>query len=109
MPDTKQEAQTEKTGKKKSYRGKFLLKLAICGLALVVLLSIVERQVQIAEKRERLAQLETQLEDQKQKNQELKKSLEDEDGLRDYAEKRARQEMDYAKSNERVYIFDAGD
>lgn len=95
--------------KKESKRGRFILKLAIFCLAGVVLLSIVERQVQIVEKREQLAQLEAQLETQNLRNQELRKSLEDDEGLQDYAERRARQDLDYAKPNERVYIDMGGE
>ncbi len=84
-------------------RGGFLVKLAIFCLAAVVLLSLVERQIQIAEKREELAQLEAQLQAQTAKNQELQEVL-DNGGMEEYAEKRARRDLDYAKPNERVFV-----
>ncbi|WP_322171094.1 FtsB family cell division protein [Acutalibacter caecimuris] len=95
--------------KKEKRRGSFVIKLAMFGVTLVLLLAIVERQVQIGEKRDRLAQLQSQLDSQNQKNQELRKSLEDEDGLQGYAERRARQELDYAKPGERIYIDMGGE
>ena len=94
----------EEKAKKGKVRGSLLIKFAILCLTAIVLLSLVERQVQIAEKREQLAQLQSQLETQDLKNQELRSALEDEDGLRRYAEKRAREELDYVKPNERVFI-----
>lgn len=87
------------------YRGGFLLKFAVFCLAAVVVLSLVERQIQIAEKREQLQQLQTQLEVQNEKNEQLKASLNnDDEALQDYAEKRARRDLGYAKPHERVFV-----
>lgn len=95
--------------KKEKLRGGFLLKLAVFCMAAVVLLSIVERQVQIAEKRQQLVELQAQLETQKQKNQELRRSLDDESDLGAYAEHRARADLDYAKPGEKVFIDMGGE
>ena len=42
--------------------------------------------------------------DQGQDAEEIRNSLEDEDGLAEYAERKARAEMDYAKPEERVFV-----
>ena len=79
------------------------------GLTLVVLLSVVDRQMQIADKREQLETLQTQLDAQNQKNQELRRALEEENGLADYAERRARLDLGYAKPGEKVFIDMGGE
>lgn len=89
---------------KKKIPGGLLLKLAIFCLTVVLVLSLVERQVQIAEKQELLRQLEIQLEQQNMVNEELRTAMNDEEGLRRYAEKRAREDLDYVRPNERVFI-----
>ncbi len=94
----------EESKKTKRYRGGLLLRFAVICLAAVILLSLIERQIQLAEKKDRLEVLQGQLADQNQKNQELRNSLENDEGMKEYAEKRARRDMDYAKPNERVYI-----
>lgn len=94
----------EESKKTKRYRGGLLLRFAVICLAAVILLSLIERQIQLAEKKDRLEVLQGQLADQNQKNQELRNSLENDEGMKEYAEKRARRDMNYAKPNERVYI-----
>ena len=89
---------------KKKIPGGLLLKLAIFCLTAVVVLSLVERQVQISEKQEHLHIFQTQLEQQNQQNEELRAAMNDEEGLRRYAEKRAREDLDYVRPNERVFI-----
>lgn len=89
---------------KKKMPGGLLLKLAIFCLTAVVVLSLVERQVQISERQEQLQQLETQLEQQNLQNEELRAAMNDEEGLRRYAEKRAREDLDYVRPNERVFM-----
>lgn len=90
-----------KHGKK---RGGLLIRLAVFGLLAVVLLSLVERQIQIAEKKEELAQLQAELELQTAKNSELQSVLDNGDGMEAYAERRARRDLDFVKPNERVFI-----
>lgn len=89
---------------KKKIPGGLILKLAIFCLTAVVVLSLVERQVQIAEKQEQLRALQAQLEQQNLQNDELRAAMNDEDGLRRYAEKRAREDLDYVRPNERVFM-----
>ena len=92
------------------YKGGFLLKLAVFCLAGVVLLSLVERQIQIVEKREQLQELQELLDTQNQKNKELKDTLDNEEGaLQDYAERRARRDLGYARPDERGFVDVGGD
>lgn len=97
-----------KKARKRNWGG-VLLKFSLLCLTLVVLVSLIGRQVQIQEKQNRLAQLEEQLDAQNQKNQELKDSLEKEDGLAEYAERRAREDLDFAKPNEKVFVDMGGE
>lgn len=89
---------------KRKLRGSLLIKIAVLCLTAIALISLMQRQIQIAEKREQLEQLQAQLAMQEMKNSELSSALKDEEGLRQYAEKRAREELDYVKPNERVFI-----
>ena len=89
------------------YKGSLLLRFAVIVLAVFVVVSLIAQQRQIAEKREDLQTLQAQLATQNVKNEELQESLKDEEGLRDYAEKKAREELNYAKPGERVFV-DAG-
>lgn len=89
---------------KRKLRGSLLIKIAVICLTAIALVSLMQRQIQIAEKRQQLEQLQTQLAMQEMKNSELSNALENEEGLRQYAEKRAREELDYVKPNERVFI-----
>ena len=89
---------------KKKIPGGLILKLAIFCLTAVVVLSLVEHQVQLVEKQEQLRVLQTKLEQQKMQNDELRAAMNDEEGLRSYAEKRAREDLDYVRPNERVFV-----
>ena len=89
--------------KRPKTKGSVLLKAAVFCLATVVLVSLIERQIQIAGKQEELAQLQAQLEEQTAKNEDLQASLDNDEGVREYAERRARS-LGYARPNERVYV-----
>ena len=89
--------------KRPKTKGSVLLKAAVFCLAAVVLVSLSERQIQIAGKQEELAQLQAQLEEQTAKNEDLQASLDNDEGVREYAERRARS-LGYARPNERVYV-----
>ncbi|MCH5352741.1 MAG: septum formation initiator family protein [Acutalibacter sp.] len=63
--------------------------------------------MRIMDKRSELATLQTQIEIQNAKNEEIKKtvsSLENDYGLREYAERKAREDLDYAKPDERIFV-----
>ena len=89
--------------KRPKTKSSVLLKAAVFCLAAVVLVSLIERQIQIAGKQEELAQLQAQLEEQTAKNEDLQASLDNDEGVREYAERRARS-LGYARPNERVYV-----
>ena len=89
--------------KRPKTKGSVLLKAAVFCLAAVVLVSLIERQIQIAGKQEELAQLQAQLEEQTAKNEDLQASLDNDEGVREYAERRALS-LGYARPNERVYV-----
>lgn len=89
--------------KRPKTKGSVLLKAAVFCLAAVVLVSLIERQIQIAGKQEELAQLQAQLEEQTAKNEDLQASLDNDEGVLEYAERRARS-LGYARPNERVYV-----
>ena len=85
--------------KRKKQRGSLLLKLAIFAFAAYIVFALVNQQVQINEKSQELADLQEQVETQKIKNEETK----------EYIERVAREDLDYAKPGERVFVNIAGD
>ena len=99
--------ETKKT-RKKNWGG-ILVKFAVLCFTLAVLVSLIGRQVQIRQKQDHLARLEDQLNAQNLKNQELKNAIDNEDGLAEYAERRAREDLDFAKPHERVFVDMGGE
>lgn len=93
--------------KTEKYRGFLPLRVAlfvVAGAALVLLLSW---QMRIAEKRTELETLQTQIAAQDARNEEIRKSVDalaNEEGLQEYAQKRAREDLDYAKPGERIFV-----
>lgn len=94
--------------KEKKTRGAFLmLKMALFVLAGIALIMLAVWQADIAEKRERLDGLSAQIAVQDTVNEQLRQeiaALGSEEGLAKYAERKAREELDYAKPNERVFV-----
>ena len=90
--------------KKEKYKGSLLLKFAVFCLAVFAVVILAGRQMEIAQKRRELADLQNQLDQQAVRNAELSDSLEDSSGLEEYAEKKARRDLDYAKPNERIFV-----
>ena len=86
------------------YKGSFLLKFAVLCFAVFILVSLVGQQFQIMEKRQELEDLQQQLSTQNARNEEIQNSLENRGGMDDYAERKARSELEYAKPGERVFI-----
>lgn len=81
-----------------------LMLLVVAGVGTVWLMSW---QVQIMDKRSELADLQAKIAAQNTKNEEIRNtvsSLENEDGLKNYAEKKAREDLDYAKPGERIFV-----
>lgn len=89
---------------KDRYKGSFLLKLAVLCLAGFIVVSLVSQQLQIGDKREELQDLQEQLNTQNVRNEEIQNSLENNGGLAEYAERKARTDLDYAKPGERVFV-----
>ena len=86
------------------YKGSFLLKFAVLCFAVFILVSLVGQQFQIMEKRQELEDLQQQLSTQNARNEEIQNSLENSGGMDEYAERKARSELEYAKPGERVFI-----
>lgn len=93
--------------KTEKYRGFVPLRIALFVLAGAALVTLVFWQMRISDKRAELASLQTQIEMQNTKNAEIQKtvsSLENDNGLREYAERKAREDLDYAKPEERIFV-----
>ncbi len=73
-------------------------------LALFVAFILISKQFEIAEKRRTLDGLQAQLDQQTLRNAELQDQLEDSEGLKEYAERKARRDLDYAKPDERIFV-----
>ena len=92
--------------KKKKQRGSIILRIAVFAFAAFVAGSLLSQQVQIAEKRRQLEEIQEQTELQNIENQKLERILESDD-ISDAIEQEAR-EMGWAKSNEKVIVNIAG-
>ena len=79
------------------YKGSFLLKFAVLCFAVFILVSLVGQQFQIMDKRQQLEDLQQQLSTQNARNEEIQNSLENSGGMAEYAERKARSELDYAE------------
>lgn len=93
--------------KTEKYRGFLPLKLALFVVAGAALVTLVLWQVRIADKRTELADLQARIAAQNTKNAEIRdtvSSLENADGLKQYAEQKAREDLDYAKPGERIFV-----
>lgn len=102
-----------KDSRKKS-DGKRLLRAVLSGVlvvfALYVVITLVNQQVQIAEKKAQLKELNDEIIIQEVKNDEMKQVNEFDDSENDeYIERVAREEFDYSKQGERVFINVAGE
>lgn len=93
--------------KTEKYRGFVPLRIALFVLAGAALVTLAFWQMRISDKRAELAALQTQIEMQNTKNAEIQKtvsSLENDNGLKEYAERKAREDLDYAKPEERIFV-----
>lgn len=87
-----------------------LLSAGIIVFAFYAVFTLVNQQVEISGKREQLEQLQGEIVVQEVKNDELKQVYELEDDENNaYIERVAREEFDYSKQGERVFINIAGD
>lgn len=88
----------------KKHKSSILLKVSIFLFALFVVFSLLSQQVKIAEKKEELAQLTEAVKAQEIKNKTLENAFQDETAYKDYLEKSARKDYNYAKPNEKIII-----
>lgn len=97
---------------KKKRRSKKFILLYIAGFAFLIYASytIISTSVEIKSQNERLEKIKHQIEINEIKNENLNtiKNYKDED-LRDYIESIAREDLDYVKNGERVFINISGD
>ena len=95
---------------KKKIKGSLPLRIAVLCLVVYAAVSLVNQQIQINQKKEELANLKSQLQVQEVENEELRDSIDatEQDGSED-VERVAREELDYAKTGERVFIISSGE
>lgn len=94
----------EKQKPKKS----FLLRVAIFALSAYLLVALVNQQIKIKEERQELETTKQQIQIQEIKNEDLKHALSTGANNANYFERKAREELNYAKPGERVFINIAG-
>lgn len=96
--------------KKTKVKGSMLLRFAILCLAVYIMAALINQQLQINEKRNQLESLQQQIQVQEVENEDLRHTIDAnaQDGS-EYAEQVAREELDYAKTGERVFIIISGE
>lgn len=103
-----------KLSKKSRKKQNWILYIAVIAFSLYIVITIVNQQIQINNAKAELEELNNKISIQEIKNEELKQVADavdndDLDSFADYIEKIAREELDYVKSGEVVYINIAGD
>ncbi|MCH5300585.1 MAG: septum formation initiator family protein [Ruminococcus sp.] len=93
--------------KKKRY---ILLYIAIFGFALYAVITLVNQFIEISDKKQQLEDLQSQIVVQEIKNDQIKevKNYSDKE-LAQYIEQIAREDLDYIKEGERVFVNIAGE
>jgi cell division protein DivIC len=87
----------------------FLLRVAVFALAAYMLTALVNQQLKIQEKRREVETARQQIQIQEIKNEDLKHAFSTgANSESDYIERTAREELDYAKPGERVFVNIAG-
>ncbi|MVB10342.1 Septum formation initiator [Caprobacter fermentans] len=87
----------------------FLLRLAVFIFGAYMLVALVNQQIEIQGKRQELTAAKQQIQIQEIKNDDLKQAFSTgADDERDYMERKAREELNYAKPGERVFVNIAG-
>ncbi|HEX3038303.1 MAG TPA: septum formation initiator family protein [Oscillospiraceae bacterium] len=95
--------------KKKKQKSSILLRIAIFAFAAYFVVALINQQVQISDKRQQLRAVQQQLHVQELKNDDIKHALSTGANQNsDYIERVARQELDYAKPGERVFVNISG-
>lgn len=86
-----------------------LLHAAVFVLAAYMLVALINQQIEIREKRQQLDASRRQIQIQEIQNEDLKHAFSTgADDSSDYIERKAREELNYAKPGERVFINIAG-
>lgn len=101
----------KKAKRTKKKRGiNIALSLSLIIFAFYAVVTLVNQQTEIAEKKEELEEVENTIVVQEVKNDEIKQVYELDDDENDaYLERVAREEFDYCKQGERVFINIAGE
>ena len=83
----------------------FLASVAIILFAVFAVLAVVKDQIEIRENMQRFDELTSQTIEINERNEQIKAYLENEDKLNEYIENMARDKLDYANPNERIYYI----
>lgn len=97
---------------KKKRRGLvyFLASVAIILFAVYAVLAVVKDQIEIRENTQKYNELVRQTNEINERNEQIKAYLENEEKLNEYIENMARDKLDYANPNERIYyVIPSGD
>jgi cell division protein FtsB len=95
--------------KKKKQKGSILLRISVFAFIAYIMVALVNQQIQISEKRQQLASVQQQLKVQELKNDDIKHALKSgANASSDYMERVARQDLDFAKPGERVFVNISG-
>ncbi|HCR44356.1 MAG TPA: septum formation initiator [Ruminococcaceae bacterium] len=94
--------------KKQKVKKSFLLRFAIFVFAVYMVWGLVNQQIKINEKRRQLSEIKQQIQVQEIKNGEIKSALTSDGDNSEYIERKAREDLGYAKPGERVFINIAG-
>lgn len=98
-----------KVVKQKKRKKSILLRLAVLAFVAYIVVTLVNQQVQISEKKAQLQSMNEQIRVQEIQNEDLKRVVNAGEGENeDYIERVAREGLDYAKPGERVFINIAG-
>lgn len=98
------------SGKPKRRKRSWILRIALFAFAVYIIVSIVNQQIQIGRKKQELSVVQQQLTVQNLKNEELKSVLDnDSANSNDFIERKAREEFNYVKPNEKVFVNISGE
>ena len=98
-----------KVVKQKKRKKSIMLRLAVLAFVAYIVVTLVNQQVQISEKKAQLQSMNEQIRVQEIQNEDLKRVVNAGEGENeDYIERVAREGLDYAKPGERVFINIAG-
>ena len=93
----------------KKQKTSLLLKIAVFAFSVYMIAALVNQQVQISEKSSQLEEIHEQLKVQEIRNEEIRRAISDNAVQTDeYIERYAREELDYAKPGERIFVNIAG-